>query len=133
MLKLLRADEGADVKQEDEDEFSAFLEGAWARLFRTAHALTGSRHDAEDLLQNAFTRTFSSWGRVRAAGNPEAYVRRIVVNEAASAGRRRWRHEKATAPLPERIDDNHDDDVAASKDLWTSLQRLPPRQREPVR
>jgi RNA polymerase sigma-70 factor (sigma-E family) len=79
-------------------------------------------------LQTALARAWEAWRRIE--GDPEPYVRRIIVNANASWWRRRWRGEVPTADLPE---------VAAEADrysglddrdhLWRALGRLPPRQR----
>ena len=118
------------MRQSERDEFDAFVLGAWARLFRTAHALTGNRHDAEDVLQNAFAKAYSNWRRVRRADSPEAYVHRIVANETISAWRRRRRQvERTTDLVPESAGDGHADAVSSRTTMWAAIQDLPPRQR----
>jgi RNA polymerase sigma-70 factor (sigma-E family) len=64
-----------------DEEFDAFMRGRWPAMVRLGYALTGDVGHAEDLAQAAFARAYASWGRVRRAGNPDAYVRRIVINE----------------------------------------------------
>ncbi|MEU4359240.1 sigma factor [Streptomyces virginiae] len=41
-----------------DDEFHNFMTGRWPSLLRTAYLLTGSHHDAEDLVQNALARAY---------------------------------------------------------------------------
>jgi DNA-directed RNA polymerase specialized sigma24 family protein len=60
-------------------EFSDFMHGRWSQLVRLEYRLTGDRQLAEDLAQTAFVKAYASWGRVRRADNPDAYLRRIVV------------------------------------------------------
>jgi hypothetical protein len=43
--------------------------------------LTGDQGHAEDVVQAAFARAYASWPRVRRSGNPDAYIRQIVINE----------------------------------------------------
>lgn len=118
------------MRQSEREEFDAFVVGAWARLFRTAHALTGNRQDAEDMLQNAFVKAYSNWRKVRRADSPEAYVHRIVTNETISAWRRRWRQvERSTDTLPETRSDGPADAVSSRATMWSAIQDLPPRQR----
>ena len=69
-------------------EFSDFMHGRWVQLVRLGYGLTGDRQLAEDLAQTAFARAYASWGRVRRADNPDAYLRRIVVNANASRFRK---------------------------------------------
>ncbi|MFB4319704.1 RNA polymerase sigma factor [Actinomadura sp. 21ATH] len=60
------------------------------RLLRTAVFLVYDRHLAEDLLQVTYERVARRWRKV-AAGEPEAYARRILVNLAIDEHRRRSR------------------------------------------
>jgi|SRR5674476_799649 hypothetical protein len=65
-------------------------EGHTARgsaLHHTAVLLTRQGEAAEDFVQIALAKAWQSWGRIH--GNHEAYVRRMMVNEFASAWRRR--------------------------------------------
>lgn len=80
--------------------FRAFVEARSPRLVHTAYLLTGDAHLARDLVQSALARTWPHWERVR-DGNPEAYVRTVMVRLASSWWRRRWRGETPTEVLPE--------------------------------
>lgn len=66
-----------------------FVVARGAALSRTAYLLTGDLQLAEDLLQHALVKTAVHWRRVVAGGNPEGYVRRVMVNERTSRWRRR--------------------------------------------
>lgn len=77
-------------------EFTEFVQGRSASLFRTALLLTGSRHAADDLVQSTLERTCKHWGRVRGADSPEAYARRILVNLAND----RWRGLRGRNEVP---------------------------------
>ncbi|MFF4383718.1 SigE family RNA polymerase sigma factor [Kitasatospora sp. NPDC001547] len=120
---------GAHKTARDE-EFRTFVGSAWSRLFRTAYLLAGDRHGAEDLVQQALERAYAAWNRVRAADDPYAYVRRIVINEHARKFRRRLVEYPVTAfpdrPAPAGADP---DDRAV---LLAALGNLPPRQRQAV-
>lgn len=121
------------MNKTDRDEFDSFVLGAWGRLFRTAYALTGNRHDAEDMLQSAFAKAYTNWRRIRRADSPEAYVHRIVTNETISAWRRRWRQvERSAEAPPDRSAPSHADAVNNRATMWTAIQSLPPRQRAVV-
>lgn len=116
---------------EDEDaEFDEFFRATWARMFRTAYGVAGDRATAEDALQSAYAKAFASWGRVRAAGRPEAYVRRMVVNEVLDVRRKGWwRRER---PLhDERPPDAASPEVSSTERdvVWRAVLSLPPRQR----
>lgn len=84
-----------------EQAFNAFVEARSTPLLRTAHLLTRDQGLAEDLLQTALAKAWFSWGRIE--GQPEAYVRRILVNTYATWWRRKWNGEEATSELPREI------------------------------
>jgi RNA polymerase sigma-70 factor (sigma-E family) len=77
------------VSTESDEEFDGFMRGRWPAMVRLAYALTADAGHAEDLAQAAFARAYASWGRVRRAGDPDAYVRRIVINTHRSRFRKR--------------------------------------------
>ena len=116
-----------------DEEFDAFMRGRWPAMVRLGYALTGDVGHAEDLAQAAFARAYASWGRVRRAGDPDAYVRRIVINEH----RRRFRKHRVAEELRGDLGDaaggqqEHQalDDRRA---LLDALRALGPRQRAVV-
>ena len=116
-----------DVEAGDFDDFVAARS---THLLRTAYLLTHDHALAEDLLQTALTKSWFAWSRIE--GNPEPYVRRVLVNTYASWWRRRWNDEYATEELPETGGADHTDSSVASHDLWDALGRLPKRQRAVV-
>jgi RNA polymerase sigma-70 factor (sigma-E family) len=93
--------------------FEEFVAARTASLSRTAYLLTGDHHRAEDLLQVALSRVAARWPQVR-DGHPEAYTRRVMVNEFISWRRRRWYRERPTDDV---------DDGLATPDLATSAVR----------
>ncbi|MFJ1601343.1 SigE family RNA polymerase sigma factor [Streptomyces sp. NPDC088261] len=109
-------------------DFEEFVTARGPRLLRVAWLLTGDAHLAEDLLQTVLAKVWPKWPRI-ADENPEAYVRKALVNTSASWRRRRWRSEVPHDDLPEVTAA----DVFAAVDLEHSLalavRRLPARQR----
>ena len=74
-----------------DEDFAAFVTTSSRRLLHAADLLTGDRHRAEDLVQNAYTKAYLRWSRLRNE-QPEAYVRKCLVNEYLDwYRRRRWR------------------------------------------
>jgi RNA polymerase sigma-70 factor (sigma-E family) len=107
------------------DDFEAFVAARYAALLRTAYLLTGDHHDAEDLVQQSLVKAVGAWQRID--GDPEPYVRTILVRQNVSRWRRRrWRELTTDAP-PERhaVDVGADDRVT----LHRALGVLAPRQR----
>jgi len=115
----------------DGNERASFAEFVAARgqaLQRTAYLLTSDWALAEDLLQTSLARAYPRWGGI-VGDDPEAYVRKILVNTWSSWWRRRWRGEVPTERLPEHA---AADDFATSdrrSALSAALDRLPKRQR----
>jgi RNA polymerase sigma-70 factor (sigma-E family) len=112
--------------------FREFVQGRGPALGRVAYLLTGDRTAAEELLQAALVKTASRWRRVVAGGNPEAYVRRVMVNERIDWWRRRGRHEVAMPEPPDRGQADPSETAARRLDLNAALAQLAPRQRAVV-
>jgi RNA polymerase sigma-70 factor (sigma-E family) len=113
-------------------DFDAFVAARSGDLFGTAVLLTGDRHLAEDLLQTSLTKAWLAWARI--TGDPEAYVRRVLVNSYISMWRRRWNGEAPTETLPEPrpLTQTADSGAEVRHDLRVAVRRLPKRQRAVV-
>jgi RNA polymerase sigma-70 factor (sigma-E family) len=107
--------------------FEEFVAVASPRLLRMAFLLTRDAGHAEDLLQTALARAWRAWHRID--GDPEPYVRRIIVNSHATWWRRRWRGEEPAGEMPERPGESPQAAVDEREWLWQALGRLPRRQR----
>lgn len=114
------------------EEFRAFMHGRWHAMVRLGYALTGDLGHAEDLAQTAFARAYASWPRVRRAGDPDSYVRQILINE----NRNRFRRRRVAEQLTDRVPERSGVDAAAGHDersaLLAALWALGPRQRAVV-
>lgn len=120
------------MRRTDEEDYREFVVASSARLGRLARMLSADPHAGEDLLQATLLKTWSSWPRVRKTENPDAYVRRVMVNTAAKGYRRRWRGEVPTDVLPESIRADDTRTVDDRSMLVDAVRRLPPRQRAAV-
>jgi RNA polymerase sigma-70 factor (sigma-E family) len=89
------------VSGQADAEFTEFMLGCWPRLVRLGYVLCGDRGLAEDLAQTALARAYAAWPRVARAGNPDAYVRQIVINASRDRFRKRRVDELLTSALPE--------------------------------
>jgi RNA polymerase sigma-70 factor (sigma-E family) len=120
------------VSAESDEEFRKFMRGRWPAMVRLAYGLTGDLGHAEDVAQAAFARAYASWARVARTGDPDAYVRRIVINENHSRFRRRRVAENLVDAVPEPSGQRAADAADALSDseaLLKALRRLGPRQR----
>lgn len=118
------------MRETPPEGFVDFVVARGPALHRTAVLLTRQEQAAEDLVQIALAKAWQSWARID--GDYEAYVRRIIVNEFASAWRRRWRGELPTADLPEPPQDDGGNAVSTHQVLMAALATLPARQRAVV-
>ena len=115
-------------------EFREFMHARWPVMVRLAYGLTGDQGHAEDVAQAAFARAYASWPRVRRSGDPDAYVRQIVVNQNRNRFRKHRVTERLTdsPPEPGRAEQAWTDTARRHDDrsvLIEALQRLGPRQR----
>jgi RNA polymerase sigma-70 factor (sigma-E family) len=110
----------------DAEAFDAFVRARMPALLRFAHAVTGDPHTAADLVQDALVRTGMRWSRLDKTGDPEAYVRRAILNGRTS----RWRklhRETLVHEMPERMPAN--EPARHDEQLWDLLKTLPHKQR----
>ncbi|HEY0949772.1 SigE family RNA polymerase sigma factor [Nocardioides sp.] len=120
------------------EDFDNFFRATWPRMFRTAYAVAGDAGAAEDALQAAYARAFARWGHVSSTDHPEAYVRRMVVNEVLGTRRRGWsRRERPHEQPPDHqgpagAHDGPEPGVVERDAVWAAVLALPPRQRAVV-
>src|SRR5664279_1733744 len=122
---------GVMVDEERRQVFDEFARARMPELLRFGHALTGNPHAAADLVQDALERTMLAWARVENQGDPEGYVRRVMVNRNISIWRRH-RREMLVLDVPEdagRRGAQHTEPVVRDLALWNRVKSLPPRQR----
>jgi RNA polymerase sigma-70 factor (sigma-E family) len=113
--------------------FREFVAARSGEFFRLAYLLTGDHHGAEDLVQIAFGKAAARWPKVVRYDRPDAYVRRILVNEYISLWRRRRRI--AEDPVQDVPDTPGGDEAEAAVRrllLRRALGRLTVRQRTVV-
>lgn len=112
--------------------FAEVFETQRPSALRLAYALTGSGQIAEDVVAEAFARVYARWAKGD-IDDPDAYVRRAVVNEVRMTWRRlavRRRHavtQRAEPAMPSPTDALGDVDQ-----LQRALATLPPRVRAVV-
>lgn len=127
MATLIEA-EGSRV---DEADFDSWVAARGPALLRLAFVLTGNRTDAEDVVQDALSRALPRWSWISRVDDPDAYVRRMVVNAHISWWRKFRRREVPVetvrgGPVPSGL-------PAEDRDrLWRACQRLPRDQRTAI-
>lgn len=104
--------------------FSAFFEAEYPGLVRGMRALTRDLAEAEELAQEAMTRTYERWERVRAMDSPQGYVYRAAVN----LNRKRIRRLAVSAR--HLLDPARSHEPGAGSDIAMALEALPGNQRE---
>jgi RNA polymerase sigma-70 factor (sigma-E family) len=116
-----------------DERFAAYVHDRGDRHLRVAVLLTGDWHAAEDLVQASLVKLYRVWPRLDTnpgTSDPDAYLRRIMINTHRSWWRARWRRETPAAVLPESF---ADEDIADRQALGAlvrqALAGLPRRQR----
>jgi RNA polymerase sigma-70 factor (sigma-E family) len=109
--------------------FEEFTRTRLAPLLRFATMLCVDAGLAEDLVQDVLIKAHARWGQIEGLDRPEAYVRRMVVNEFLS-WRRKWARVIPSAVIqhPVQVPD-HAEGHAERDALFRRLLRLPARQR----
>ncbi len=107
-------------------DFDEFYASSAARLVRHGYALTGDMAEAQDIAQEAFARAWQRWAAVRDCDSPEAWVRRVATNLAAS----RWRRIRVARAAAGRTGEEHTPEVSTDTvALVSGLRTLSERQR----
>ncbi|RYB91236.1 SigE family RNA polymerase sigma factor [Nocardioides glacieisoli] len=112
-------------------DFDSWVAARGPALLRLAYVLTGNGADAEDVVQDALSRALPRWSRISTVDDPDAYVRRMVVNAHVS----RWRKLRRREVPVEVVHDRPVPTGVGAEDrdrLWRACQALPPDQRTAV-
>lgn len=115
-----------------EPGFDAWVEARAAALLRFGYLVTGSQQAAEDAVQTALVSACEKWARVSRRDDPDAYVRRMVVNAHISAWRRSGRRESPVAEVRDAAGSDPAQTVAQQDAVWRMCTRLPTQQRAAV-
>ncbi|MGI3785735.1 MAG: SigE family RNA polymerase sigma factor [Janthinobacterium lividum] len=113
-------------------EFEEWLRARLPSMLRLSTALCGSPQPAEDLVQDVIIKAHAQWDRIQLLDQPDAYLRRMVINEHLS-----WRRRVAAAVRRDTSTEWGDVDQRRPFDqqwvdrdeLVTQIRRLTPRQR----
>jgi RNA polymerase sigma-70 factor, ECF subfamily len=118
-----------DVVRTDESQsFDLFFLAESDRLLRALCLITGSRSQAEDIAQEAFTKVFERWDAISTMADPAGYLHRTAMNVFRSEYRRATRALKRLVTTPGEPDDAFAS-VLDRDEAMHALARLSPRQR----
>lgn len=113
-------------------DFDDWVAARVAALLRFGYLVTGSQHAAEDAVQTALVKACEKWARVSRTDDPDAYVRRMVVNAHVSAWRRTGRRESPVAEVRDTESRDPATEVTRDDAVWRMCTALPPQQRAAV-
>lgn len=97
-------------------------------LLRFATVLCGTPYLAEDVVQDVAIKAQRKWDRIGGLDHPDAYLRRMVVNEYLS-WRRKWSRYVPSDDVETGSSPDHADRTADRDQLVGELAKLPRRQR----
>jgi RNA polymerase sigma-70 factor (ECF subfamily) len=116
------------------EAFRALVERYRDRYARYAYHMLGNREDAEEALQDAFTRAYRSLARCEDPERFGAWLFRILVNRCRTMGARRSRRAQTfvvdEVALLEASEEHPAEQAAWREEIDRALQRLRADQRE---
>jgi RNA polymerase sigma factor (sigma-70 family) len=110
--------------------FEDLVEAANVRLFRALYLMTGSRHEAEEVMQDAFLAVWERWDRVATMDDPTGYLFRTALNV--------WRKRLRRASLATRKalslapSDDPFETVDEREAVFSALRSLRPKERAAI-
>ena len=112
--------------------FEEFAAARQAALIRFGYLLVRDHHLAQDLAQEGLAALHRKWPTLSIDGNPDAYVRKVMVNELLSWRRRRAWSERPVADVREATGQDPTSSVGERAEMWELIGELPMRQRAVV-
>ncbi|MEV8378690.1 SigE family RNA polymerase sigma factor [Kribbella sp. NPDC056861] len=115
-------------------DFDEWVRARGAALLRFAYLVTRDHTRAEEAVQDALVAAYSRWSRIQSAGDPEAYLRRAVVNADISRWRKFFRRETPVGEAAgfDSATADHAGPYAEHDAVWALCASLPTKQRAAV-
>jgi RNA polymerase sigma factor (sigma-70 family) len=130
----VRAEEGAVTLPSEGvgagARFDTFFEEERERLFKALYFVTGNKHDAEELTQEAFLKLWERWDQIDRIDDPTAYLFRVALNAFRLRRRRAALAVRKLNPIMEPADAFLEAEMRA--DVRQLLLGLTPRQRAAI-
>lgn len=114
------------------ESFDSFFLREYRPMVALAAATTGDHSIAEDLAQEAMRRAYRRWPTVGAYDKPGAWLRRVTINLAVSARRRRQSEVAATLRFGRERVRTMPEPAATHAPVWDAVGLLPRNQRAAV-
>jgi RNA polymerase sigma-70 factor (ECF subfamily) len=114
----------------DAQAFDVFYRDTSIRMVRYGYALTGELAEAQDIVQEAYTKAWRHWRTVAVHPAPEAWLRLTISRLATDRWRRLsgWRAVLSRTGPPEPVGPPSEDTVV----LTAALRQLPANLRQAV-
>jgi RNA polymerase sigma factor (sigma-70 family) len=108
-------------------DFRTLYEDEHRGLFQTLYFVTGDRHDAADLMHEAFLKIWERWDSIDEIRDVHAYLFKVALN--GSRMRARTARRAARRRIPLGVVHDPFDEVELREDVRQMLLSLTPRQR----
>jgi RNA polymerase sigma factor (sigma-70 family) len=108
-------------------DFRTLYEDEHQGLFQTLYFVTGDRHDAADLMHEAFLKIWERWDSIDEIRDVHAYLFKVALN--GSRMRARTARRAARRRIPLGVVHDPFDEVELREDVRQMLLALTPRQR----
>lgn len=121
----------AERTQANLASFESFYRDTYRPTLGIAIALTSNSAEAEDLVQEAFVAAHRRWDQISGYDQPQAWVRRVVINRATSMRRRLGVEIRALARIGPAADISPDLSPETAE-VWREVQQLSRRQQQAI-
>ncbi|NEA31793.1 SigE family RNA polymerase sigma factor [Streptomyces sp. SID13031] len=115
-------------------DFDEWVQLRGAALLRFAYLITRDHSRAEEAVQDALVGAYSRWPKIIRDGEPEAYLRRSIINADISGWRKFFRRETPVgeATTFDSATADHAGPYAEQDAVWRLCASLPTKQRAAV-
>ena len=117
---------------DDPRRFDDWYLQEYRRVVALVYTLPGSRGAAEELTQDAFLEAHRRWGTISGYDDPGGWVRKVAMNKARSALRRRAAEVRAYTKHVGRDRRLLDELPESSHDFWAAVRSLPNMQAQVI-